>query len=126
MLGECFKNNAMKYIATSLPSDWFLVHAVVTGPSDWKGPTSGKKFVHCWVESKDSIFDYTDLDSPARYRRDYWYQEMQPQFVVRLTQQETILRINHSGHYGHWRQHPEHIRFSPMPQENAEHRRNNP
>lgn len=123
MLGECFKHNAMKFIEDPVSPKYKLVHAVVTGESHWKNGMADRKFTHCWIECPDWVYDYTEMDSPARYDKKMFYEGMKPQFIVRLSQHEVIMRVKSSGHFGHWRQHPEHIHYSAMPLVNANHRR---
>ena len=104
--GDCFKANGLAIIDSCFPTfingipfpELQLVHGVAVLRIE---PYT--KYVHCWIELSDSVFDYSN-DNFILIQKERYYEpgQINPDNVVRYTRQEFSELIYEHNDWGPW------------------------
>lgn len=96
-LGDCYQ--AAGRLMTSLPDGHTLVHGMVNG----QGSLDGKRFGHAWVETDDTVLDYSngrELEIPKAVY--YAIGRIKEDDNKYYNKDETLKWILKTEHWGPW------------------------
>jgi len=111
--GDCYVKNGKVFAGmdwenkeSDIPHDAIKNNEIVIvhgAPTLRGGPYAGNKFGHCWLESKDTAYDYSNGNSVALDKRVYYaLGNIDPDENVTYTLKEYRKKLVEKGTWGPW------------------------
>lgn len=97
--GNCFQE-AWKAFYDNIAQKPLLVHAIITG----QGPLEGIKYVHAWVEIRDTVIDKTIPLFKNGFPRDAYYRmaRIDENLIFKYDSKQIRQKAEEWGTYGPW------------------------
>ena len=116
-LGDCYQAGGRLIMNMFGDKEHMLVHGMVNG----QGMLEGKRYGHCWVESRDTILDHSNgrkLEIP----KDLYYAigRVNPKECFYYTPEEAAKFMVDEGHWGPWEMSGETVMAEEIPDKRSE------
>ena len=116
-LGDCYQAGGRLIMNMFGDKEHMLVHGMVNG----QGQLEGKRYGHCWVESRDTILDHSNgrkLEIP----KDLYYAigRVNPKECFYYTPEEAAKFMVDEGHWGPWEMSGDTVMAEEIPDKRSE------